>query len=194
MSANKLASHRLLAAVLLSLCVIATPANADTGRTVEATFYPLFMRGELVGCQVAFSVLRQDDEFGQGRLTTADGLLVAYGPRAEPMGSMLRLGVADAGTVNFRSPARAYLVSRFRTNAPETGDSFLSETPGFRVFPYGLGDITVEAIFGLAATGMLEFSYGMPGTRVDARVRVDLRHFPDVVRGWRECLLVAMPE
>lgn len=185
---------RWILAVATALCALAPTAIADTGQTAEATFYPLFMRGQLVGCQVAFSVIRQDDEFGGGELTRANGLIVAYGPRADRMGAMLRLGILSSSGSTFQPPERAFLISGFRTNAAETGDSFTSDTPGFRVIPYALGETTINAIFGLAENGLLEFIYGMPRTSVDARVRVDLRDHPEVLQQWGGCLLEALRE
>ena len=185
--------RRLLGASV-ALCAIASTAAADTGQTAEATFYPLFMRGQLVGCQVGFSVIRQDDEFGGGEPTLANGLIAAYGPRADRMGAMLRLGVLNSAGQAFQPPERAFLVNGFRTNAAETGESFLSDTPGFRVIPYALGETTVDAIFGMAEDGSLEFVYGMPRTSVDARVRVDLRDYPEVLQQWGACLLEALRE
>jgi hypothetical protein len=191
---NMEALLRPLLFALAALCALTSTASADTGQTAEATFYPLFMRGQLVGCQVAFSVIRQDDEFNSGNLTRANGLIVAYGPRADRMGAMLRLGVLSSSGRTFQPPERAFLLNGFRTNATETGDSFISDTPGFRVIPYALGETTVAAIFGLAENGLLELTYGMPGTSVDARVRVDLRDHPDVLQQWGECLLEALRE
>jgi hypothetical protein len=185
---------RPLLSVLVALCAFTSTAFADTGQTAQANFYPLFMRGQLVGCQVAFSVIRQDDEFGAGELTRANGLIVAYGPRADRMGAMLRLGILNSSGQTFQAPERAFLANGFRTNAAETGESFLSDTPGFRVIPYALGETTLNAIFGMAEDGSLEIVYGMPRTSVDARVRVDLRAYPEVLQQWGECLLEALRE
>lgn len=193
MSATKNVTRQILA-TLATLFLICSNAVADTGQTAEATFYPLFVQGRLVGCQVAFSVIRQDDEFSGGDLTRANGLLVVYGPRADRMGAMLRLGILNPSSQSFQPPERAFLVSGFRSNTAEAGAGFLSDTPGFRVFPYALGETTVNAVFSLASDGTLEFIYGMPRATVDARVRVDLGEHPQVLQQWSACLLEALRE
>lgn len=181
----------LCAAMGLALAAV-TPARADTGETASATFYPLFVQGSLVGCQLAFSVRRRDEEFGQGRPTAFNGLLVFHGPRAERVGVLLRLGVADAPFQQFHPPERAFLLDGLQSNASEAGGSFLSDTAGFRVFTFEPGATTLSAITGLATDATLMLTYGMPGSIVDARVGVDLRDFPDVLQDWADCLVASL--
>lgn len=180
--------HRLLASLIACLVTLEAPAAADTGRTVRAEFFPAFLQGQLVGCQASFSVLRMDEEFSQGAPTLANGLIVVYGNRAERAGAMVRLGVASSDT-DFSPPERAFLIRGFRTNAAEVGESFLSDATGFRVFPYALGDVTMEAVVSLATEQRLEIGYGMPGTIADARIEVDFSAYPEVTRAWSECVL-----
>lgn len=180
--------HRLLALMIAWLSLLSAPAAADTGRTIRAEFFPLFQQGQLVGCQATFAVLRMDEEFSQGALTLASGLIVVYGDLAPHAGAMLRLGISSSES-DFAPPERAFLIRGFRTNAADLGESFLSDSVGFRAFPYALGDVTSESVVMLATEGRLEIAYGMPGTIADARIGVDFSEWPDVTQAWSECML-----
>lgn len=164
-----------------------TPADAQSV-TAQARFFPAFSEGALIGCQVGFSVIRVDSEFSQSAPVVLNGLLVVY-ISGERSGAMLRLGAATESAPNDFSPvARAFLVDGFRTNTADAGASFLSDEPGFRAFPFALGEVTVAVIGRALAEGRFAISYGMPGTTVDAPFEVDLSQHSDVYTQWLQCM------
>lgn len=176
--------------LLLALALFALPGLSHAQSLTHATrFYPAYSEGRLVGCQVGFSVLRIDTEFSQGEPVLVNGLLVFYGESAQRAGVALRLGVAPASAPSdFRPPERGFLLDGLRTNAADFGESFLSEDPGFRMFPFGLGEATARAIGRSMSENRLSMTYGMPNTMVDAPFEVDFSEHPDVHRQWVECL------
>lgn len=177
---------RVLLLLFLSLFAPFHQAHAQRHATDNLAFYPLFNSGELIGCQLAFSVLREDSEFSQGAIVRVNGLIVFYGKHERP-GVALRLGATRAGANNFTPVARGYLVRGLRTNAAELGSPFLSDDPSFRVFPFGLGDVTVEALGHSIARGQIEIAYGLEGSIVDARFLVDMRD-TEAWLDWSDCL------
>lgn len=176
------------------IVLLSAPVAHAQSVTRQVRFYPAFQQGTLVGCQLGFSVLRFDTEFSAGQPILLNGLLVFYGERAGNTGAMLRLGVAPGSSPNSFTPVgRAYLLDGLRTNVADSGASFLSDDPGFRVFPFGLGEVTANAIGRTFVERRLRISYGMPNTSVDAPFDVELSAHPDVAQQWQECVEAVVP-
>jgi hypothetical protein len=177
---------RIAGAFLLALAAIVSPSWADEGATRVARFYPMFETGQLVGCQIGFSVDRIDDEYAGGTPSMVNGLLVIrFDWRSgSPMPFMfVRLAVTYGG--DFFAPERAYLRSGFRTNVSEARTSFPSEAGTMFVFDFG--EQTVEAFTQGMISGRFRLAYGMPDTQVDAMLAVDLSDHPHVLQDFRDC-------
>lgn len=157
--------------------------------TAEARFFPAFSQGQLIGCQVGFSVLRRDEEFNRGVPVLLNGLIVFYGANASQSGVALRLGTAlGSSPAEFHPVERAFLLDGMRTNADDAGNSFPSEDPGFRMFAFGLGEATSSAIGRSLTEGRFRIAYGLPDTVVDAIFDVDLGDHQEVQRQWMDCI------
>jgi hypothetical protein len=142
-------------------------------------------QGKLTGCQVAFSVARIDDEFGDGRTALANGLIMLDASR----GVMLRLGVAsDASHLRFEPPARAYLYGDFKSNVDDFVQRGESSDPGFALFIFSLGDLTADLLLKLMARGTIDVMYAPPGATVDARFSFDLGSQPKAYTEYMECV------
>jgi hypothetical protein len=182
----------LLLAAGLAFAACAFPPSKAFAQTqtsaLAAEFYPLLVRGRLVGCQIAFSTVRLDHEFNGGAPTVVRGLLLFQGLDGERPGAMLRLGVRAFDEPDFVPPDRAYLMTGMQTNVADAGDSFLSDSVGFRAFPFALGQSTAEAIGQFTVEGTLRFSYGLPNTSVDATAGVDFSEQPRAFADWATCV------
>lgn len=175
--------------IVLLLMAFAAPIASAQSVTRQIQFFPAFSEGSLVGCQIGFSVVRFDTEFSQGEPVLVNGLVVFYGEQSGHAGAMLRLGVAPADRPNEFTPvARAYLLDGLRTNASETGTSFLSDDVGFRVFPFALGEVTANAIGRSFTERRFRVSYGLPNTRVDAPFEINLGEHPTEAAQWEQCM------
>jgi hypothetical protein len=179
------------AAVLAFLLWSPFPAHAQSSTAAhKAEFYPFLVQGDLVGCQIAFTVIRSDNEYSAGKPVLVDGLLLFQGLKGNAPGAMIRLGVGTVvgGEIRFAPPSRAFLMAGFNSNAQDAGGSFLSDSPGFRGFVFGLGERTAAAIGQFMGEGVLRFAYGLPNTSVDAPVAVDFSTQPSVFADWVSCM------
>jgi hypothetical protein len=80
-----------LCALVVALCLV-SPFDARAQSTLpaqRAEFFPLIIQGNLTGCQIVFSSLRLDHEYGGGQRAMVNGLLVFQGLRGDPPGAML---------------------------------------------------------------------------------------------------------
>lgn len=161
------------------------PAEAQTSITREAMVYPLMQRGELTGCQVAFSVLRSDQEYNDGRPTLVNGLILF-----ELEGQVgLRIGVATDPTLSrFSPPDRAYFFGGYKSNIIDFADKFDSTDEGFRMFVFGLGDATADLLLKFLGTGTIDIMYAPAGGKVDARLTFDLASRGHAFSEYMDCM------
>ena len=76
---------------------------------LDAGVYPVLQDGKLTGCQVVFTVARDDCEFNNGEQSVANGLVMLS---AKSDRAALRIGVSS-DLKSFRPPARASFYSNF---------------------------------------------------------------------------------
>ncbi len=167
------------------LWLVSPPAIADQ-ITVTADFYPYLEQGRLNGCQVGFTVARDDNEYNGGRPVVVNGAVIVD-LKLDAM--MIRLGYSNnLDNLKFQPADRAYVLSGLKTNI----DSFLqagdSSEPGFRLFIYKLDDVAIAALANLSARGTIDVAYGPANTKVDARFVVDLQKFEKTQKDFANCM------
>ena len=173
------------AASIVATITNALDASAQESLTAEAKVYPLMQQGELTGCQLAFSVLRYDREFSNGRPAMANGLIIF-----EIAGRVsMRLGVAsDENLVRFIPPARAYLYGAFKSNKEDFVQRADSTEQGFALFIFKLGQPTTDMILRLMDKGSIDIMYAPPNTAIEARFTFDLASQEGPYAEYMDCM------
>jgi hypothetical protein len=178
--------HRRLFASFFSCAVwcVGSPALAQD-ILLDADVYPLLQDGKLTGCQVAFSVARNDHEFNNGKPSVVNGLVMLM-VHSDKLA--LRIGVTS-DLEKFRPPARASFYANFRSNSDALLSSSAASDPDFRLFVFGFSDSTSAVFESFVKTGSIGIIYGWEKSSIDARLTLDLSQSADAHREWSECLL-----
>ena len=165
-----------ISGVLAALLFVGSPANADSGSTLQAEIKPVIRGGTLQGCAINFEVVRQDVEYSKGDWVYISGSLNFWAFPGKPLSFALKLGVKPLQVGgDFQAPAEAYFLNGYTTNAGERFTQFEGETPGFRLFGFKLGDEAMKAIERVAEDGQLKIGYAMRPGGMAAPLNVDLR-------------------
>jgi hypothetical protein len=164
---------RVIAAMIGCVC-FATPALADEGITYATSVSPAFVDGALRGCSIVFDVLRRDPEYSRNAPVQVSGSLTLWSFENTDPRIGLKIGVSPLGGVAVQAPAQAYLVSEFGTNIKDKLGDEASDTPGFRMFAFVLGEDSFAALLPMIERGTFRFAYAMPGGSTGAVTAVDL--------------------
>lgn len=153
----------------------------------EVAIEPTYADGRLAGCGVRFLVVDRDEVYASGNVVGVSGSFHLYGSRDTSMVALLKIGLSDAGGP-FVAPSTAYLLNEFSTNADDALAPLASETPGYRLIIFNLGDATTDAIVSVGETGHLHFAYQREGGRSAVPVDVDLASTEGAHGRWIDCI------
>ena len=154
----------------------------------DVAVVPRFADGVLQGCAVNFDVAQRDDIYAKGEAVGVSGSFQVYNFGGSNIVSMLKLGYLDFGSSAYVAPDNAYMVNGFATSASEATEEIPSETPGFGLFGFRIGDQITATIVGLMESGKMTFAYQRDGGMTGVPVQVDLGMAADRNEKWSECI------
>ena len=145
-----MAHHRTAWAALAGALALASPATAQEVESLQqVTVQPYFAEGRLQGCALNFDVAQRDDIYAAGAAVGVSGSFQVYNFGDGRFLALLKVGVVDLGG-SYQAPESAYLINGYATSAGEAvTDDMPSETEGFGLFGFSLGEQTTAAIIGL---------------------------------------------
>lgn len=150
-----------LVVAAITMAAGATPTFAQPrSRTLEVSTGPLFIEGELVGCETTFMAAfptrqnRLEDTFAGGSVT-----VLTTETNALLMG--LKLTVVPDYEGDGVAPTSVYLLNGSSTNAADLVREMDAE-PGFSLYSYAFNDQTLSAVVGIGL-GWLNVGYTLPG-------------------------------
>ena len=179
---------RALAAATLAaaMAVLAAPAWADEGMTLQGSVDPMDDAGKPVGCQASFGVARRDLEYGAGGASLAVGALAVMTVDGQPRVA-LKLGLLDAeatdkvmskgGEMQAVAPVSVSLLEDggdpHVNNSAESLGSGTAEQ-GFGVYRFAAGPVTRRVLAQAARNGRFKVSYVLRDGGPTVRFAVDV--------------------
>ncbi len=166
---------KIASLIVGALAIAASPVWAQQPEAIQdVQVSPYFANGRLQGCVVNFDVAQRDDIYAEGRAVGVSGSLSLYDFGGGRLMALLKLGFLELGG-SYQAPEAAYLLDGLRTTADELyPEQVPSETPGFGLFAFRLGEATSGVIGRLVAEGVLAFAYerigGSSGVPVSLRI------------------------
>lgn len=161
----------------------------DLPRTIqEAEVVPRFADGQLQGCAVNFEIAQRDDIYAAGAAVGLSGSFQVYNFGGTRVMAMLKVGYLDLDAGMYAAPSQAYLVNGFATSVGEAMDPMPSETPGFGLFGFRLGDQTTASVVSIMETGTLSFAYQREGGMTGVPVTIDIGGEPEKIAQWADCI------
>jgi hypothetical protein len=171
---------------LVGLAMLPGQAIAQTPPSIQETSVaPYFASGRLQGCSANFEITQRDPLYNENAPVHLSGSFQVYDFGQARVVAVLKLGLFYGGQ-SFEAPTGAYLVDGFRTSVEDATEDLMSETPGFRLFGFRLGEVTALAIGSLAGFGELSFAYERGGGQSAVPVKMILQE--DAQRqAWSDC-------
>jgi hypothetical protein len=160
--------------------LVPTIAAAQAGTTTYTSTEPIFLSGQLQGCTIVFDVVRTDVEYFDGKPVQASGAVTLFAFPGKLPSVGVKLGIGPIGSESelrkpYQAPADLFLTDGTATNAPDARHKLKEVTPGYGLFPFAMGDKTIDAIGESLATGRLHLVYAMTHGGVGAPLTIDFR-------------------
>ncbi len=157
-------------------------------RIQEVAIAPRFADGVLQGCAVNFQILERDTMYAAGAPVLVDGSFQIYNFGPGRVSAVLKLGLMDASGGRYVAPSQAYMVNGFATSRGEANHQMPSETPGFTLFSFSIGEQITNSIVGIIETGKLSFAYQREGGMGGVPITVDMSETPQKITDWSNCI------
>jgi len=177
-----------LAAAVYSLAGAAS-AQAELPSSIqEVEVVPRFADGALQGCAVNFQVLHRDTMYAAGEPVLLDGSLQVYNFGSGQISAVLKLGLLDIAGGLHIAPSQTYLVNGFATSIGEQNGRMPSDTPGFGLFSFRIGDQVTASIVSIMDTGKFSLAYQREGGSGGVPIEIDMSQAPEQISTWVECI------
>jgi len=182
-------------AVIAGAFGLSAPALAQDQQSPsiqELAVVPRFADGALQGCAVNFQVIQHDTMYAGGRPVLLDGSFQIYNFGSGRVSAVLKLGFMDEIGGAHTAPSNAYLVNGLLTSADEFQHQMGSETPGFGLFGFRIGEQVTNSIVSIMDTGKFSFAYQREGGSGGVVIEIDMSQSPEKVLRWSECIDVLL--
>ncbi|RZJ46013.1 MAG: hypothetical protein EON86_00140 [Brevundimonas sp.] len=182
---------RVCYAVIAAAFGVSAPALAQDQQAPsiqEVAVVPRFADGVLQGCAVNFQVIQYDTMYAGGRPVLLDGSFQIYNFGSGRVSALLKLGFIDETGGAHTAPSSAYLVNGLVTSADEALHQMGSETPGFGLFGFRMGEQVTNSIVRIMDTGKFSFAYQREGGSGGVPIEIDMSQSPEKVSSWSECI------
>ncbi|WP_426051715.1 hypothetical protein [Brevundimonas sp. SL161] len=154
----------------------------------EVAVVPRFADGVLQGCAVNFQVIQYDTMYAGGRPVLLDGSFQIYNFGPGRVSAVLKLGFIDEIGGAHTAPSDAYLVNGLATSVDEAQHQMGSETSGFGLFGFRLGEQVTNSIVRIMTAGKFSFAYQREGGSGGVPIEIDMSQSPEKVSDWSECI------
>ncbi len=149
---------------------------------------PRFADGRLQGCGVVFQHIERDMLYAGGEPVLLDGSFQIYNFGPGQVSAMLKLGFLDDQSGGHVAPSSAYMVNGFATSAGEANHQMQSDTPGFALFSFRIGEQITNSIVSIMDSGKLSFAYQREGGMGGVPVTIDMSGEPEKIAQWADCI------
>jgi hypothetical protein len=126
--------------------------------------------------------------YAAGQPVFVDGSFQVYNFGNGRLNALLKLGLRDISSGAFVAPSKAYIVNGFSTSVDEQINQMPSETPGFTLFGFSIGDQITASIANITVNGKFTFAYQREGGSGGVPIEIDISQTPEKVAAWTDCL------
>lgn len=166
------------------VAVLALPQHEASWRQVAAV--PIFGDGRLKSCALNFQAAQQTTFYGDGRTIGIDGSANIYHFGGGQMSLLIKSTIINGPSPGLQPTETAYLISGLKTNAADSVRTQPSETPGYTLTGFDIGQATTDAIAGIIRSRVLTVGVVPKNAATSITSRFDLDD--ETATTWSSCV------